>query len=114
MKFLEKEIMVLKRKGAASAAHRWMKMLRHGSVALLLGSAAGAASATAYSVTQLPSLGGTYTAAWGIDNAGRVVGEAALPGDVESRAVIWNGGVPTNLGTVGTNFGNNLGTALGG
>ena len=39
MKFLEKEIMVLKRKGAASAAHRWMKMLRHGSVALLLGSA---------------------------------------------------------------------------
>ena len=61
MKFLEKEIMVLKRKGAASAAHRWMKMLRHGSVALLLGSAAGAASATAYTVTQLPSLGGTYT-----------------------------------------------------
>jgi probable HAF family extracellular repeat protein len=48
----------------------------------------------------LPTLGGTYSQAQAVNDAGRIVGDAALPGNSQRNAALWNGGQVTNLGRI--------------
>jgi probable HAF family extracellular repeat protein len=49
----------------------------------------------------LGTLGGTGSAAYGINDAGQVVGESATPGDAYAHAFFWNGSAMKDLGTFG-------------
>jgi probable HAF family extracellular repeat protein len=54
-----------------------------------------------YTVTDLGTLGGTFSQAFGINNNGSVVGYATLNGDTALHAFLWRKGVMTDLGTLG-------------
>jgi probable HAF family extracellular repeat protein len=54
-----------------------------------------------YTVTDLGTLGGTFSAAFSINNRGWVAGAANLPGDTARHAVLWQKGLKTDLGTLG-------------
>ena len=68
-----------------------------------------ASSATMYSVTDLGTLGGTFSGAGAINNRGEVTGISAFAGDVALRGFIWKNGVMTDLGTLGGDFSYALG-----
>jgi probable HAF family extracellular repeat protein len=73
--------------------------------ALALGgaTAAGQTAAVEYTVTELGTLGGTMAEAWGINNAGQIVGRAFLPGDLQYHAFLYQNGIMIDLGTIGAN-----------
>lgn len=52
-------------------------------------------------VTDLPSLGGHFSYAHGINSAGDVVGMSFTNGDANWRAVLWRSGAAHDLGTLG-------------
>jgi len=54
-----------------------------------------------YRVTDLGTLGGTFSLAFGINNRGWVDGQTNLQGDNEAHAFLWREGVMTDLGTLG-------------
>lgn len=61
-----------------------------------------------YTLTNLGTLGGNYSAAYGINEAGQIVGTScitsgcnSLAPDSKYRATLWNGGSITNLGFTG-------------
>jgi len=54
-----------------------------------------------YTVTDLGTLGGTFSQAFGMNNNGWVVGFSTLPGDIALHAFVWRKGVMTDLGTLG-------------
>jgi len=56
---------------------------------------------TVYTVTDLGTLGGTFSLAGGINNSGSVEGYSTLPGDTALHAFLWRNGVMTDLGTLG-------------
>jgi len=60
-----------------------------------------AAQHTRYTVTDLGTLGGTFSFATGINNNGLVDGFSNLQGDVDQHAFFWRDGVMTDLGTFG-------------
>ena len=60
----------------------------------------GATSST-YTVTELPTLGGTVGAAESINDKGWIAGFANLPGDRTEHAVLWINGTVSDLGTLG-------------
>jgi probable HAF family extracellular repeat protein len=53
-----------------------------------------------YSITDLGTLGGTSSEAYGINNGGQVVGLAEIAGEY-SRAFLYSGGPLIDLGTLG-------------
>ena len=67
---------------------------------LLVGVGTGQVNASGYTFTDLGTLGGRYSFAFGINNSGQVVGGAYTTLDT-SHATIWNGTTPTDLGTLG-------------
>ena len=93
------------------------------SVALLLSAAAvfsasTSVSAASYTFTALGTLGGSSSIAYGINDAGQVVGYSYLTGDVSYHATLWNSAVATDLGTLGgsssvANDVNNAGQVVG-
>lgn len=54
-----------------------------------------------YKVTDLGTLGGTFSDTGGVNNHGEVVGGATVNDDAAIHAFLWNGGVMTDLGTLG-------------
>ena len=54
-----------------------------------------------YTVTDLGTLGGTFSQAFGINNNGSVVGYATLAGDTALHAFFWRKGAMTDLGPLG-------------
>jgi probable HAF family extracellular repeat protein len=54
-----------------------------------------------YSVTNLGTLGGTQSSAYGINDRGWVAGAANLEGDQTEHAVLWRDGLTVDLGTLG-------------
>jgi len=56
---------------------------------------------THYTVTDLGTLGGTFSLAGGINNRGDIEGFSTLPGDTAVHAFLWQNGTMTDLGTLG-------------
>jgi probable HAF family extracellular repeat protein len=56
---------------------------------------------TRYTVTDLGTLGGTYSLAGGLSNSEWVEGYSLLPGDTARHPFLWRNGVMTDLGTLG-------------
>ncbi len=56
---------------------------------------------TTYTVTDLGTLGGTFSFAGGLNNKALVEGASTLLGDTEIHAFLWSKGVMTDLGTLG-------------
>src|SRR5215471_10999908 len=56
---------------------------------------------THYTVTDLGTLGGTFSLAGGINNRGSVEGFSLLPGDATIHAFLWQNGAMIDLGTLG-------------
>ncbi|MGB9468099.1 MAG: hypothetical protein WBQ59_01990 [Candidatus Acidiferrum sp.] len=56
---------------------------------------------TRYTVTDLGTLGGTFSLAGGLSNTGWVEGYSFLPGDALKHAVLWREDVIHDLGTLG-------------
>jgi probable HAF family extracellular repeat protein len=54
-----------------------------------------------YTVTDLGTLGGTFSLAGGLSDSGWVEGYSTLPGDTAVHAFLWRDGVMTDLGTLG-------------
>src|SRR5438477_7836470 len=60
-----------------------------------------AASQTQYTITDLPSLGGTNSRANSINNRGWLAGYSNLTGNQSRHAALWRAGALTDLGTLG-------------
>jgi probable HAF family extracellular repeat protein len=56
---------------------------------------------TTYTVTDLGTLGGTFSLAGSMDNRGQVVGYSSLQGGTPVHAFLWQKGTMTDLGTLG-------------
>lgn len=54
-----------------------------------------------YTLTDLGTLGGTFSQAFGVNDKGWVVGFATTEGDISVHAFLWRRGVMTDLGTLG-------------
>ena len=63
--------------------------------------AAAPAGAVQFGVIDLSTLGGTTSAAFGINNSGQVVGYAKTAGNAADHAFLYSGGGVTDLGTFG-------------
>src|SRR5271163_4116641 len=73
-------------------------------MSLELAAPAQAPNPSHYTVTDLGTLGGTYSYAYGINNAGVVAGGAATQtqtGGVSEPGFLWYAGQRINLGTLG-------------
>jgi probable HAF family extracellular repeat protein len=54
-----------------------------------------------YTITNLGTLGGTFSEGVGVNNRGLVSGNSTLPGDLVVHAFLWEKGVMADLGTLG-------------
>jgi probable HAF family extracellular repeat protein len=77
----------------------WMRGFGLATLVLLcLGTAA---AQTSYTVTDLNTLGGTFSLGTGVNLRGQVSGKANLLGDIDTHPFFWQNGVMTDLGTFG-------------
>jgi probable HAF family extracellular repeat protein len=60
-----------------------------------------AAAQQQYTITEMPSLGGTVSRANSINNRGWLAGYSTLPGNQTRHAALWRDGEITDLGTLG-------------
>jgi len=80
------------------------------SAILLLITLVPASQAQKYKVVDLGTLGGSFSAAAGVNNNNVTVGSSSLTGDIQSEAFAYSRGVMKDLGTLGGN--NSLATAI--
>lgn len=99
---------------------RTRKPLRLLKLAMIIGlySSAVVANANNYTFTALSSLGGNFSEANAINNAGQIVGSATLADGITRHATLWYGSTVTDLGTLGGTFSyayaiNNIGQVVG-
>src|SRR5262245_61217948 len=59
------------------------------------------AQAQTYNVTDLGTLGGTLSEAYGLNDSGQIVGYSATSGNAGHRAFLYQNGSMTDLGTLG-------------
>ena len=52
-------------------------------------------------MSDLGTLGGTYSKAWGVNNNGQVVGESLYSGGTQHHAFLYSNGMMSDLGTLG-------------
>jgi probable HAF family extracellular repeat protein len=71
-----------------------------GAFALCLASVAAQAAPPTYSLTEIGTLGGTYSYGQALNAAGQVTGYAYTAGDAEAHAFLSSGGSMTDLGTL--------------
>jgi probable HAF family extracellular repeat protein len=76
-------------------------MLRAGLAAMALAIAGSAQAAVLYTVVDIGTLGGSYSLAYAINNAGQITGYSSTTGDTFEHAFLYSGGMMTDLGTVG-------------
>lgn len=62
------------------------------------------ASATDYKYTDLGTLGGTYSYAYGLNNAGQAVGNSSLSGEIPQHATLWSSSGRLDLGALGGTY----------
>lgn len=82
----------------------WLALLTLVATWLALPARAQAPNPPHYTITDLGTLGGTYSYAYGINDAGVVAGGAATAtqtGGASQTAFLWEGGQPIDLGTLG-------------
>jgi len=65
-------------------------------------------------MTDLGTLGGTFSIAYAISDPGQVTGQASLNGDTVTHAFLWQNGVMTDLRTLGGTFSNGQAINAGG
>jgi probable HAF family extracellular repeat protein len=70
------------------------------SAATLCAASTNASAAPVYTFTDLGTLGGTYSYATGINDAGQVVGYSHTIGNAAYYATLWNKAIASNLGTL--------------
>jgi probable HAF family extracellular repeat protein len=87
-------------------------MLKVGFLCLLLLSAAK--GQPGYTITDLGTLGGSFSVASGINNGGQVVGFSPLSDQAPSHAFLYSGGQMLDLGTLGGSVGVAFGINNGG
>jgi probable HAF family extracellular repeat protein len=84
---------------------RHFRLLRISLSIFLIGMSCGLFAASQhqqqYTITDLPSLGGTNNRANSINNRGWLAGYSNLAGNQSRHAALWRDGVLTNLGTLG-------------
>ena len=67
---------------------------------LALGQRAATAGEVQYTVTDLGSLGGTFSGAGSVNERGQVAVTSTLPGTSARRVFIWEGGTVTEIGAL--------------
>jgi probable HAF family extracellular repeat protein len=77
------------------------RMLGFGLALIVLSCFNTAAAQAPYAVTDLGSLGGSFSIAFGVNTKSQVTGGANLVGDTASHAFRWQDGVMRDLGTLG-------------
>src|SRR6185369_8175765 len=81
--------------------HRFSLALLFGICFTLLSSPS---TAQTYSVTDLGTLGGSFSSPSAINNSGQIAGYASLAGDETNHGFLYSGGVITDLGTLGGSY----------
>ena len=61
----------------------------------------GSALAISFRITDLGTLGGTFSEGFDINDSGQVTGRAFIAGDAEVHAFLWDGTTMVDLGTLG-------------
>jgi len=56
-----------------------------------------------YSITDLGTLGGTFSIAFGVSNKRWITGSSTLPGDIITHPFLWRGGGLEDIGRPGLN-----------
>lgn len=88
---------------ASSTVMKNLSIATAGAALLALGTAGSANAVSLYSITDLGTLGGLETYAYGINNAGQVVGQSSINGNGQSRAFLWENGAISELANLGNN-----------
>lgn len=78
----------------------WKRTLMCICVGALVGVSLPSYALSAYSITNLGTLGGGFSVAWGINSAGQVVGGSPISGSDRSTPFLYSNGVMHSLGTL--------------
>src|SRR5262245_37692865 len=67
----------------------------------IVGATRNGEATSEYTIVDLGTLGGTIVRPYDMNSGGQVTGEAYVPGNVDSHAFVYSGGLLQDLGTLG-------------